>query len=147
MKGKIEKTIVLGVIGADAHIIGYRILQIALTESGYNVVGLGTFVSQEEFIEAAIETNAKAILVSSLYGMGELDCQGFREKCIEAGLDDIILFVGGNLGLGKKDWRDVKNTFLKMGFNRAFPPGTMPEEVIKALGEDFSKIEKQNKLR
>jgi len=139
MRGKEEKTVVLGVIGADAHIIGYRILQIALNESGYDVVGLGTFVSQEEFIQAAIETNAKAILVSSLYGMGELDCQGFREKCIEAGLDNMILYVGGNLGLGKRDWKEVENMFLKMGFNRAFPPGTMPEEVIKALDENLGR--------
>ena len=138
--------IVMGVIGADAHIIGYRILQIALKESGYNVVGLGTFVSQEEFMNAAIETDAKAILVSSLYGMGELDCQGFREKCKEVGLDDIILYVGGNLGLGKRDWKEIENTFLNMGFNRAFPPGTMPEEVIEALNEDLMIIEKQHKL-
>ena len=146
MKGRKETTIVIGVIGADAHIIGYRILQIALKESGYNVVGLGTFVSQEEFMNAAIETDSKAILVSSLYGMGELDCQGFREKCKEVGLDDIILYVGGNIGLGKKDWKEVENTFLNMGFNRAFPPGTMPEEVIEALNEDLMIIEKQHKL-
>lgn len=132
-----EKTIVSGVIGADAHIIGYRILQIALKEAGYNVVGLGIFVSQKDLINAAIETDAKAILVSSLYGMGELDCQGFREKCIEAGLKDIILYVGGNLGLGKKDWGEVEDNFLKMGFNRVFPPGTMPEVVIRVLNEDL----------
>ena len=145
MQQRKKETIVLGVIGADAHIIGYRILQVALEESGYNVVGLGTFVSQEEFINAAIETDAKAIFVSSLYGMGELDCHGLREKCIEAGLSDIILYVGGNLGLGKKDWKAVENVFLKMGFNRAFPPGTTPEEVIKSIDACFKKIEEQNK--
>ena len=137
MKERREIAVVIGVIGADAHIIGYRILQIALKESGYNVVGLGTFVSQDEFIKAAIETDAKAILVSSLYGMGELDCQGLRGKCIEAGLNDIILFVGGNLSLGKKDWKEMERRFLNMGFDRAFPPGTMPEEVIMALDQDF----------
>ena len=132
-----EKAIVLGVIGADAHIIGYRILQIALKEAGYNVVGLGNFVSQEEFIKAAIETNASAILISSLYGMAELDCRGFREKCIESGLRDIILYVGGNLGLGKKNWEQVEEQFVTIGFNRAFPPGTRPEAVIEALNRDL----------
>jgi len=141
-EGRKEATIVIGVIGTDAHIIGSRILQIALKEFGYNVVGLGTFVSQEEFIKAAIETDAKAILVSSLYGMGELDCRGFRGKCEEVGLGDIILYVGGNLGLGKKDWKEVEDTFLGMGFNRAFPPGTMPEEVVKALDEDLGEMER-----
>jgi methylaspartate mutase sigma subunit len=129
--------IVTGVIGSDAHIIGNRILQIALTDAGYNVVGLGILVSQEEFIAAAVETNARAILVSSLYGMGEIDCQGFREKCIESGLNNITLYVGGNLGLGKKDWSDIEEIMLKHGFDRAFPPDTMPDDVIKALGEDL----------
>ena len=129
--------IVTGVIGSDAHIIGNRILQIALTDAGYNVVSLGILVSQEEFIAAAIETNASAILVSSLYGMGEIDCQGFRDKCIESGLDNITLYVGGNLGLGKKNWSEIEEAMLQQGFNKAFPPDTMPEDVIKSLDEDL----------
>ena len=129
--------IVTGVIGSDAHIIGNRILQIALTDAGYNVVSLGILVSQEEFIAAAIETNASAILVSSLYGMGEIDCQGFRDKCIESGLDNITLYVGGNLGLGKKNWSEIEEAMLQQGFNKAFPPETMPEDVIKSLDEDL----------
>ncbi len=137
MSGRKQETIVTGVIGADAHIIGNRILQLALTDAGYNVVGLGILVSQEEFIVAAVETNASAILVSSLYGMGEIDCQGLREKCIESGLNTITLYVGGNLGLGKKSWSDIEETMLKQGFNRAFPPETMPEDVIKALDGDL----------
>ena len=129
--------IVTGVIGSDAHIIGNRILQIALTDAGYNVVGLGILVSQEEFIAAAVETDAGAILVSSLYGMGEIDCRGLREKCIESGLNNITLYVGGNLGLGKKNWSDIEEAMLKQGFNKAFPPDTMPEDVIKSLDEDL----------
>ena len=137
MKQRNMINIVTGVIGSDAHIIGNRILQIALEDAGYNVVGLGILVSQEEFIQAAIETNAGAILVSSLYGMGQIDCQGFRDKCIESGLDNITLYVGGNLGLGKKDWKDIEKVMLEQGFNRAFPPDTMPEDVIKLLDEDL----------
>ncbi len=129
--------IVTGVIGSDAHIIGNRILQIALTDAGYNVVSLGILVSQEEFIAAAVETNASAILVSSLYGMGEIDCQGLREKCIESGLNNITLYVGGNLGLGKKNWSEIEKIMSKQGFDRAFPPDTMPDDVIKSLDEDL----------
>jgi len=139
MNKRKKKNIVTGVIGSDAHIIGNRILQIALTDAGYNVVSLGILVSQEEFIAAAVETNASAILVSSLYGMGEIDCQGFRDKCIESGLNDLILYVGGNLGLGKKNWSDIEDAMLKQGFDRSFPPDTMPEDVIKALDDDLLK--------
>lgn len=36
---------------------------------------------------------ADAIVVSSLYGQGELDCRGMREKCDETGLKGILLIV------------------------------------------------------
>ena len=51
-----RKTIILGVIGADVHAVGNQILNYAFTEAGFNVVNLGVMVSQEEFIEAAIES-------------------------------------------------------------------------------------------
>lgn len=41
-----------------------------------------------------------AIWVSSLYGMARIDCAGFREKCQEAGLGDILLYIGGILVTG-----------------------------------------------
>ena len=84
-----------------------------------------------------IEADADALLVSSLYGHGELDCQGFRDRCIEAGLDDIIIYIGGNLVIGKQDWDGVKERFLAMGFDRAYPPGTLPEGPIHDLKKDL----------
>jgi methylaspartate mutase sigma subunit len=132
-----RKTLILGVIGADVHAIGNKILDYALSEAGFYIVNLGVMVSQEEFVKAAIETNADVILVSSLYGHGEIDCRGLREKCIEAGLDDIILYVGGNLVIGKADFIAVENKFKKMGFNRVYPPGTMPEVAIADLKKDL----------
>jgi len=132
------RTLVTGVIGADTHIVGNRILSMALEEAGFKVVALGALTPAEEFIKAAIETAADGIMVSSLYGQGELDCRGFRELCIEAGLSDILLYVGGNLVVGKQDWAGVERRFLDMGFDRAFPPGTRTDDVIRALNEDFA---------
>jgi methylaspartate mutase, S subunit len=129
------KTIVTGVIGADVHAVGNKILAFALEEAGFNVVNLGVMVSQEEFIDAAIETNADAILISSLYGHGEIDCNGLREKCDEAGLKDIPILVGGNLVVGKQDFADVEKRFKAMGITRAYPPGTAVETSINDLHE------------
>ncbi|MEG1973137.1 MAG: methylaspartate mutase subunit S, partial [Oscillospiraceae bacterium] len=78
---------------------------------------------QEDFINAAVETNADAIIVSSLYGHGEIDCRGLREKCDEAGLKGIKLYVGGNIVVGKQNWEEVKSRFVAMGFDRVYPPG------------------------
>jgi methylaspartate mutase sigma subunit len=130
-------TLVLGVIGADVHAIGNKILAYALEQAGYRVVNIGVMASQEEFVNAAIETGARALLVSSLYGHGELDCRGLREKCIEAGIGDILIYVGGNLVVGKQDWADVEKKFLDMGFDRAFPPGTLPDGVVASLCRDL----------
>ena len=94
-------------------------------------------VSQEEFIEAAIESNADAILVSSLYGHGEIDCRGLRDRCEESGLRDILLYVGGNIVVGKQPFEDVKKRFENMGFDRVFPPGTEVETTIECLRKDL----------
>lgn len=138
----VRRTLVTGVIGSDTHIVGNRILTMALEEAGYHVVSLGALTPGPEFIAAAIETNADAILVSSLYGQGELDCRGFRELCVEAGLSDILIYVGGNLVVGKQPWEEVEKRFIEMGFDRAFPPGTRTEEVVTTLAEDFAVREK-----
>ena len=132
-----EKVVVLGVIGADVHAVGNRILDFAFTQAGFKVINIGVLASQEEFIQAAIETAASAILVSSLYGHGEMDCRGLREKCLEAGIDDIVIYAGGNLVVGKQDFAAVEQRFKDMGFNRVYPPGTLPETAIADLKADL----------
>ncbi len=131
------RTLVTGVIGSDTHIVGNQILSMALEAAGYKVVSLGALTPAEEFVKAAVETAADAIMVSSLYGQGELDCRGFRDLCTEAGLEDILLYVGGNLVVGKHPWPEVEKTFLGLGFDRAFPPGTRTDDVTDALARDF----------
>ncbi len=132
------RKLVTGVIGADTHIVGNRILSMALEDAGYEVIALGALTPAEDFVKAAIETAADAIMVSSLYGQGELDCRGFRDICIEAGLEDILIYVGGNLVVGKQDWADVERRFLEMGFDRAFPPNTRTDDVLVKLNSDFA---------
>lgn len=127
----------IGVIGADVHAIGNRILEYAFKQNGFNIVNLGVMVSQEEYIKAAVETAADAILVSSLYGHGEIDCRGLRQKCDEAGLEDVPLYVGGNLVVGKTPFEEVEKKFKEMGFYRVYAPGTLPEITIADLKEDL----------
>jgi methylaspartate mutase sigma subunit len=131
------EAIVLGVIGADCHSVGNKILDAFFTEKGFRVVNLGVMVGQDEFIDAAIETGAKAILVSSLYGHGEIDCAGFRERCVERGLEDVILYVGGNLVVGKTPREAVTTKFKAMGFDRIFMPTDDLEEAARLLAEDI----------
>jgi len=132
-----NKNIVIGVIGSDVHTIGKQLLSYAMRKEGYNVTDIGVSVSQEELINAAIETNAQVIMIVSLYGLGELDCRGFRDKCIESGLSNIKLYVGGNLVVGQQDWEKVKNKFLDMGFDRVAEPSQSIDITLKWLKEDL----------
>ena len=134
---KEKKTIVTGVIGADAHTIGNRIITYALQESGFNAISLGTLVSQEEFVHAAVETGADAIMISSLYGMGLLDCKGLRDKCKEAGLKDILLYIGGLLETAEEEWSETEKKYKEIGFDRVYPPGTTPDRGIADLKNDL----------
>jgi len=131
-------TLVLGVIGADVHAVGNKILDYVYTQAGFKVVNLGVMVSQKEFVEAAIESAADAIVVSSLYGHGEIDCKGLRQKCEEAGLGGIKLYVGGNLVVGKQSFVEVEKLFLGMGFDRVYPPGTDPQISVRHFNEDIA---------
>ncbi|MBP5530940.1 MAG: methylaspartate mutase subunit S [Lentisphaeria bacterium] len=135
--GEREMTIVLGVIGADCHAVGNKILDRFFGDQGFKVVNLGVMVSQDEYIDAAIETGAEAIVVQSLYGHGEIDCQGFRERCTERGLAGIVMHVGGRLVVGKADPEEVRKKFLAMGFDRVVFPDDDLREEAEALRADI----------
>jgi len=132
------KTVVLGVIGSDCHAVGNKIIEHALTREGFNVINIGVMVSQDEFIDAAIETGANAILVSSIYGHGEIDCDGLRGRCLERGLDRVVLYVGGNLVIGKRDFTEVESVFLDMGYDRVFPATVDLNQVANLLKYDIA---------
>ena len=133
-----NKTVVIGVLN-DIHMIGPALLEHALTKAGFEVVRVGALATQEDLIRAAIETDAKAILVSSSYGHAIMDCQGMRDKCVEAGLKDILIYVGGNLVVTRQrqDWQEVERTFKAMGFDRVYSPETTPRQAVSDLRADL----------
>ena len=132
-----QPTIITGTVGMDAHVIGTKILSRAFREAGFNVVELGIMTPPEEFIQVAVETNADAILMSSLYGMAELDVRGLKEKCVEAGLGDVLLYIGGILGVGKHDFKEDEEKFKDLGFDRVYPPEADLKGAIADLWSDL----------
>jgi methylaspartate mutase S subunit len=130
-------TVITGTVGMDAHVIGTKVLSRALRDAGFKVVELGMQVSPEEFISVAQETRADAILMSSLYGMAELDLKDFNDKRLEAGLGDVLLYIGGNLVIGRADPAEVEKKFKALGFDRVYPPGTDMEVGIADLKKDL----------
>ena len=130
--------VVIGVLN-DIHMIGPTLIGHALTKAGFKVVKVGALATQEDLIRAAIETDAKAILVSSSYGHAIMDCEGMRQKCIEAGLKDVLLYVGGNPVVTRQnqDWKEVETAFKAMGYDRVYSPETTPRQAVADLKTDF----------
>jgi methylaspartate mutase sigma subunit len=132
-KGKL----VTGVIGEDVHIVGIRILEHALRNDGYEIVALGAQTPRDEFVKAAKENNADAILVSSLSGHANVLVAGLREECDKAGLKDITLYLGGQLIIGEMEWPEVEKMYKGMGFNRVYPADVEISQVIADLEADL----------
>lgn len=135
-----EVTVVLGAL-KDIHNLGLMILSHALGKAGFKVVNAGAALEQEDFINAAIETGASAILVSSTYGHAQIDAAGFRDRCVEAGLGDVLLYIGGNLAVTrhKQRWEDIEARFKAAGFDRAYPQEVVVASVIEDLRADLAR--------
>ncbi len=135
-----RQTVITGVLN-DIHHLGLVLVGGALTEAGFNVVYLGTHLTQEDLVNAALETNASAIFVSQSCGHALIDTRGLREKCREAGIGDIILYLGGsNLIIdpaGEYEWEKVENTFKDLGFTRVYSQNTSIKQVVDDLKTDI----------
>lgn len=131
------ETVILGVIGSDAHVVGVTILERALETAGFEVINLGAQTDKSEFVDAALSHDADAVLVSSLYGHAERDCRGFHDRLAEAGLD-VLTYVGGNLAVGQDDFDATRELFETMGFDRVFDAETRSQEAIATLRQDLN---------
>lgn len=132
-----EGRVVIGVIGEDIHIVGNRIMQLAVEERGFSVYNLRTRNRPERFAQAALEANAHAVFVSSLNGEGEYWCSDFRKRFSDLGLDRILLYVGGNIVVGKRDQDEVIKLFKGFGFDRVYHQLSDIGLAITQLEEDL----------
>jgi methylaspartate mutase sigma subunit len=131
--------VVTGTIGDDVHVIGLRLMEYALRQNGFRVVSLGPLAQKKEFIDAAIESAADALFISSLNGHAELHLPGLREACIEAGMGDILIYAGGQLTIRRPDWDEVRRRFVdELRLDRVYPPGVDAEAPIRDLEADVS---------
>ena len=131
-------TIVTGVIGDDVHVIGIRLMEYALRQNGFTVVSLGPLAQKKEFIDAAIESAADALFISSLNGHAELHIPGLRDACVEAGIGNILIYAGGQLTMRRPDWEQVQKRFVdECKLDRIYPPDVSPDTPIRDLESDI----------
>lgn len=110
--------VVTGVVGNDIHVVANRLIDLSLQARGYEVFNLGVNTHLEEFFDAAVETGAEVLMISSLNG--EAEGWGREVKLLKArykGLDDLIMMIGGNLVVGSGNTDDIIARYKKYGFD------------------------------
>lgn len=50
----------------------------------------------------------------------------------------MVLYVGGNLVIGKRDFAEVETLFRGMGYDRVFPPTVDLKEMAALLKQDVA---------
>jgi len=115
-------TVVAGTVGNDEHSVGLReILDIkhgGIEKYGIKYIYLGTSVPIEKMIDAAIETNADAILASMIITHNDVHIENMKklhQLAVEKGVRDRIILVAGGTQINN----DVaKNNGMDAGFGR-----------------------------
>lgn len=110
--------VVTGVVGNDIHVVANRLIDLSLRARGYEVYNLGVNTYLEEFFDAAVETGAEVLLISSLNGEAEgwsREVKAIKSKYKT--LDNVIMMIGGNLVVGTGNAEDIVPRYKNYGFD------------------------------
>jgi D-ornithine 4,5-aminomutase subunit beta len=129
--------IVAATVGEDEHSVGMReIIDIkhgGLEGFGFECHYLGTSVPVEKVVNAAIEIDAKAILISTIITHADIhriNMKKLHDLCIEKGIRNDIILIGG----GTQVTDDMaKEAGLDAGFGRGTSGIDVASFIIKKL--------------
>ena len=110
--------------GLDGHDRGAKVIARALRDAGMEVIYTGIRQTPEMIVEAAIQEDVDAILMSILSGAHMAIFPRVMELLKENHVDDVLVAAGGIL-----PDEDVP-AIQAMGIKGCFGPGTPTEEII-----------------
>lgn len=136
-------TIVAGTVGEDEHSVGMReIIDIkhgGIEKYGIRCEYLGTSVPISKLVDAAIELNAKAILLSTIISHDDIHYKNMKKThdyAIEKGIRDKILILAGGTQVSPELAR-------KQGMDEGFSRGTKGHHVASFL---VSKLKEKHRV-
>ncbi len=126
-------TIVAGTVGEDEHSVGLReIIDIkhgGIEKYGIKCIYLGTSVPITKLIDAAIETNADAILMSTIISHDDIHYKNMKKThdlAVEKGIRDKIIIIAGGTQV-------TPESAKKQGMDAGFGRGTKGHHVASFL--------------
>jgi methylmalonyl-CoA mutase C-terminal domain/subunit len=111
--------------GLDGHDRGAKVIARALRDAGMEVIYTGIRQTPEMIVEAAIQEDVDAILMSILSGAHMALFPRIIELLQASNVDDVLIAAGGILP--DEDIPAIK----AMGIQGCFGPGTSTEEIIE----------------
>jgi len=117
--------------GLDGHDRGAKVIARALRDAGMEVIYTGIRQTSEMIVEAAIQEDVDAILMSILSGAHMAIFPKVMELLKENGVDDVLVAAGGILP--DEDIPAIK----AMGIKGCFGPGTSTEEIIDFVRDNI----------
>ena len=136
--------IVAGTVGEDEHSVGLREI-IDIKHGGIEKYGvechyLGTSVPLEKLVDAAMELNADAILMSTIISHDEIHYKNMKkthELCIEKGIRDRIMIASGGTQV-------TPEIAVKHGVDAGFGRGTKGIHVATFLVKRRRELNNEN---
>jgi D-ornithine 4,5-aminomutase subunit beta len=126
-------TIVAATVGNDEHSVGMReIIDIkhgGIEKFGIKAHYLGTSVPVEKVVDAAIETDAQAILISTIITHADvhrLNMKRLHDLCVEKGIRDRIILIAGGTQI-------TNEAAVECGMDAGFGRGTHGINVASFL--------------
>lgn len=110
--------------GLDGHDRGAKVIARALRDAGMEVIYTGIRQTPEMIVEAAIQEDVDAILMSILSGAHMAIFPRVMELLKENDVDDVLVAAGGILP--DEDIPAIE----ALGIKGCFGPGTSTEEII-----------------
>jgi len=121
--------IVLAKPGLDGHDQGAKVVARALRDAGFEVIYTGLRQTPEAVCRVALEEDADVIALSSMAGSHLPFCRRLAPMLRDAGLDDKLWVIGGNLPATDHE------PLRKLGFAGIFPTGSKLHDIVAYLEE------------
>jgi D-ornithine 4,5-aminomutase subunit beta len=142
LKEEIQKApfkIVAGTVGEDEHSVGLReIIDIkhgGIEKFGFECIYLGTSVALSKLVDAAIETSADAILISTIISHDDVHYKNMKKLhdiCVEKGVRERLILVAG----GTQVTPDIARKFgMDEGFGRKTKGAQVATFLVKRRQE------------
>ncbi|HHS50287.1 MAG TPA: cobalamin B12-binding domain-containing protein [candidate division Zixibacteria bacterium] len=119
--------ILLAKPGLDGHDRGIKVIANALRDAGIEVIYAGLRQTPESIATAAIQEDVDAVGLSVLSGAHMTLFPAVKEKLIEKGAGDILLFGGGIIP------DEDKAKLEQSGIGKIFTPGTPTKDIVEYI--------------